>query len=197
MNDRPNSTTTSPLLFADDTCLVLSSPSIPSLTQTCYNELRNLKSWCDAIYLQVNPCKSVSLIIPFKQNKPIHEMQLFYNESVVANKDVCKYFGVIIDSKLNFKAFIDHVESKIAKSVGILSRLRYLFPSSTLLLLYFSLVQPDLLYEFLLWESTFSSYLTNLQRLQNKALRIISNSSYRASTTPVYHKLRILKISDM
>ena len=47
-------------------------------------------------------------------------MQLFYNESVVANKDVCKYFGVIIDSKLNFKAFIDHVESKIAKSVGIL-----------------------------------------------------------------------------
>ena len=46
-------------------------------------------------------------------------MQLFYNESVIENKDVCKYLGVIIDSKLNFKAFINHVESKIAKSVGI------------------------------------------------------------------------------
>ena len=96
-------------------------------------------------------------------------MQLFYNESVIANKDVCKYLGVIIDSKLNFKDFINHVESKIAKTVGTLSRLRYLFPSSTLLLFYFSLLQPHLLNELLLWGSTFPSYLTNLQRLHNKA----------------------------
>ena len=51
MNDLPNLTTTSPRQFADDTRLVLSSPSIPSLTQTCNNELRNLKLWCDANYL--------------------------------------------------------------------------------------------------------------------------------------------------
>ena len=120
-----------------------------------------------------------------------------WNESVIENKDVCKYFGVIIDSELNFKAFINHVESKIAKNVGILSRLRYLFPSSTLLLLYFSLIQSHLLYGLLLRGSTFPSYLTNLLRLQNKALRITSDSNYRASITPVCHKLRILKISDM
>ena len=124
-------------------------------------------------------------------------MQLFHNESFIANKNVCKYLGVFIDSKLNFTAFINYVESKIAKSVGILSRLRCLLPSSTLLLIYFSLLQPHLLYGLLLWRSTFPSYLTNLQRLQNKALRNISNSSYRASITPVYHKLCILKITDM
>ena len=84
------------------------------------------------------------MIIPFKQNEPNYEMQLFYNESVIANKDVCKYLCVTIDNKLNFKAFINHVESKIAKSLGILGRLRYLFPSSTLLLLYFSLLQPHM-----------------------------------------------------
>ena len=67
------------------------------------------------------PFKSVSLIIPLKHNEPIHEMQLFYNESVVANKDVSKYLGAFKDSKLNFKAFINHVESKIAKSVGIVT----------------------------------------------------------------------------
>ena len=139
-NELPNSTTTTPRLFADDTCLVLSSLLIPSLTQICNNKLHNLKSRCDANYLQVNPSKSVSLIIPFKKNEPIHKMLLFYNESILANKDVCKYLGVIIDSKLNFKAFINHVETKIAKSVCILSRLRYLFPSSTLLVSYFSLI---------------------------------------------------------
>ena len=66
VNDLPNSTTTSPRLFAHDTCLVISSTSIPSLTQIFNNDLYNLKSLCYANYLQVNPRKSVSLIIPFK-----------------------------------------------------------------------------------------------------------------------------------
>ena len=48
-------------------------------------------------------------------------MQLCYDLSVIANKHVCKYFSVIINNKLNFKAFINYVKSKIAKSVGILS----------------------------------------------------------------------------
>ena len=65
---------TSSCLFADDTCLVLSSSLIPSRTQICNNELHHLKSWYDANYLQINPSKSVSLIIPFKQNELIHEM---------------------------------------------------------------------------------------------------------------------------
>ena len=71
VNDLSKSTKTSSRLFADDTCLVLSSPSIPSLTQTCNKKLRNLKSWCDANYLLVYPSKSVSLIIPSQQNEPI------------------------------------------------------------------------------------------------------------------------------
>ena len=64
------------------------------------NKLHNLKSWYNANYLQVNCSKSISLIILFKQIEPVYEMQLFYNESVIANKDVCKYLGVMIDSKL-------------------------------------------------------------------------------------------------
>ena len=146
VSDLHYSTTTSSRLFADDTCLVLKSPSITFLTQICNSKLHNLKSWCDTNYnFHVNPFKSVFLVILFKQIEPIHEMQLFHNEFAIVNKDVCKYLGVIIDKKLNFKAFFNHVESKIAKSVGTPSRLGYLFPSSTLLLLYSTLIQPHLL----------------------------------------------------
>ena len=99
VNNLLNSTTTSPHLFADDTCLVISCPSMPSLTQTCNNKFHNLILWCDANYLQVNSPQPVSLTIPFKQNEPAHEMQLFYNECVIANKELCKYLAVIIDSK--------------------------------------------------------------------------------------------------
>ena len=67
----------------------------------------------------------------------------------------------------------------MARAVGILSKVRYLFPSSTLLLLYFALIHPHLLFGLVLLGITYSNYLAKLQRLQNKAIRIISNYSYR------------------
>ena len=50
-----------------------------------------------------------------------------------------KYLDVKLDFKLiNYKLHVTLVENKVTRSVGILSKLRYLFPSTTLLLLYYS-----------------------------------------------------------
>ena len=45
--------------------------------------------------------------------------------------------------------------------------------------------------------STYSTYLTKLKRLQNKALRIISEMSIRDRITPQYHQFEILKLEDL
>jgi len=42
------------------------------------------------------------------------------------------------------------------------------------------------LYGLPLWSNTFLTYLAKVQRLQNKAIRMISNSKSRTSITPVY-----------
>ena len=108
------------------------------------------------------------------------------------------YLGIKLDSKLNYKPHITLVENKIARSVGILSKLRYLFPSSTLLLLYYSFIHPPFLFGLPLRVNTNPTYLTKLQRLQNKAVRItITNSELKASLNPHYFKLRILKLSEL
>ena len=44
---------------------------------------------------------------------------------------------------------------------------------------------------------SFGSYLKKLQSLQNKAIRIISNSSRRSSITKQYHNVGVLKIIDL
>ena len=108
-----------------------------------------------------------------------------------------KYLGINLDTKLDFKSHIANIETKISRSVGILSKLRFLFPSSTLLLLYFTLVHTHLFYGLPLWGCTFGSYLKKLQSLQNKAIRNISNTSRRSSITKQYHNLGVLKIIDL
>ena len=116
--------------------------SLLSLEKACLDELIQLKDWCDANKIQINLNKSCILHLPPKQNTPPLTFQIPYNNSFIVNSIHCKYLGILIDNKLNFKQHIQLVESKIAKLVGILNKLRHIFPSSALLLIYFALVHP-------------------------------------------------------
>ena len=102
-----------------------------------------------------------------------------------------------IDNKLKFKAHIRNIEGRIARSVGILTKLRHLFPSSALLLLYYALIHPHLSFGLAIWGSTYPTYIQKLQRLQNKAIRIISNASRKNSVTPLSKKYGVLKLADL
>ena len=105
--------------------------------------------------------------------------------------------GVFIDNKLNFKEHILTLENKIARSVGILSKVRYKFPLKTLLQLYHALIHPLLTYGIVVLGSTYPSYLSKLKTLQNNAMRIISGSHYRDEANPIYKKLEVLQIHDL
>ena len=167
-----------------------------SLEKACLDELLQLKDWCDANKIQINPNKSCILHLPPKQNTPPLTFQIPYDNSFIVNSICCKYLGILIDNQLNFKQHIQLLESKIAKSVGILNKLQHIFPFSALVI-YFALVHPHLLYGLPIWGSIFPTYLQKLQRLQNKALDIISNCDPKTSTTPLFYQYKILKIQDL
>ena len=48
----------------------------------------------------------------------------------------------------------------------------------------------------MLWGNTYSTYIAKLQRLQNKATRIVFNYKYCCPITPHFCKLDVLKIAD-
>ena len=104
-----------------------------------------------------------------------------------------------MDHNLNFKSHIHTTVSKLARSVGILNELRFILPPPTLLLLYSSLIHPHHLFGLPIWGSTYPTYLTKLQQLQNMAIRIIStgNSSIKTPITPQFYKLSVLKIHQL
>ena len=197
INDLSNAIISKPRLFADDTCLILNNPRASALETACNLKLHNLYKWCNANKLQINPPKSAVLTIPSKLNSPKLDLNINYNASPISCHESCYYLGVYIDSKMQFKTNIKLIEVKIAKAVGILNKLRFFFPKTTLLLLYCALVHPHLLYALPVWGCTFSSYLIKLQCLQNKAIRIIFNSNRLTSVTTNFHALEILKIEDL
>ena len=107
------------------------------------------------------------------------------------------FLGVILHSHMTWNKHVNHISMKRARSIiGILYRLRNVYPESVLVTIYNTLVLPHFHYCLLLWGSVVKEN-HSLHLLQKKALRIITNSDYLAHTEPICKKLRILKISDM
>ena len=85
------------------------------------------------------------------------------------------------------------VGNKISKVTGILYRLKNVFPENVLFVLYNSLIVSYINYGFLLW----GIHSHKLKLLQKRALRFMTNSSYRAHTTPLLIKHGLLNVRDM
>ena len=197
INDLNNSVNCLPRLFADDTCLIIDSPNLASLETEMNKDLTNVYNWSIANKLSLNPSKSNHLIISPKQNILSPHVTLIVNNLPILSCDKAKYLGVFIDSRLNFHSHIKSVENKVARSVGILSKLKHFLPSNSLLKLYYAFIHPHLLYGLSIWGCTHKSYLSKLQTLQNKAVKIIGGGKYMDHATPFYSKLKILKIPEL
>ena len=89
-----------------------------------------------------------------------------------------KYLGVIIDNKLKFKDHINFVKTKISRSVSILGKVKNYLDLTSLLKLYYALIHSQINYGLIVWGNTYSSYLTRLKILRNKAIRIVNNCSW-------------------
>ena len=78
------------------------------------------------------------------------------------------FLGFIIDSNLNWKAHLNAISTKISRIIGLLHKLKYIFPKHVLHSIYNSLIMPHLNYSLL--ACGIKSHKVN--QLQNKAIRV-------------------------
>ena len=64
------------------------------------------------------------------------------DEINIRRAKLVKYLGLWIDDNLTWEVQIDHIFSKMARSIGIIKRIRNFIPKESLLTLYRTLVEP-------------------------------------------------------
>ena len=185
------------ILFADDTNLTYSNLNFQVLVKTVNDELKKLSVWFEANKLSLNVKKTQIIIFGNKKITSNIETKIMFNNCVIEKVKQTKFLGIIVDENLTWKNHILHVSNKISRSIGVLNRVRYIFPTRTLHNLYYSMIHPHLLYCLIVWGNSNFTTINKLVCLQKKAMRIISNSGYRSSTTPIFKKLSILKLTDL
>ena len=89
------------------------------------------------------------------------------------------------------------MKNKIAKSNGILYKIRNFLDRKTLTHLYNSFVLPYLIYGIEVWGNTNAVHLDPIIKIQKKIVRTITFSHYLAHTVPIFDTLNILNFNNL
>ena len=103
----------------------------------------------------------------------------------------------MIDNRLNWQHHINYISSEVAKSIGIIIKVRKVLDNKSLLSLYNAFIYPYLMYCNHVWGNACSVYLNKLNVLQKKVVRIIAGVKPKTSTADLFHKLHIMKVKDL
>ena len=180
-------------MYADDTTiyLFLEDFEITYRELATKAELDKVNVWLKLNKLTVNVEKT-KCVWYHKRRKP-NPIKLVLNGKQI---DIVTYFsflGVIIDEHISWKNHAEMVANKLSKLVGILHKLKYVYPKFILETIYKSLFVPHLNFGSLVW----GSKINQIEKIQKKAIRVITHSKYIAHTEPLLKELRLLKAQDM
>jgi hypothetical protein len=128
------------------------------------------------------------------QNNPnlIHEIKRI---QITDTTPAIKYLGVYFDPGLSFKYHIQHISSKISRSLFIYAK--NLLSVKSLRTLYFSLIHCLLTYANEIWSLSSNSNINKLFLKQKNAIRTVANAKYNSHTAPLFKQLCILPLESI
>ena len=186
-----------PVMYADDSNLFAEGSDIIELQNIMNRELVKVSRWLRLNKLSLNIDKTHFMI--FKRQRRLVESvpEICIDSNSIHQVAKTKFLGVYIDENLSWNAHINYISGKVSRGIGVLKKAKRYLNSTTLHLLYYTFIYPYLGYCNIIWGNTYTTYLSKLQVLQKKIVRLIANLSYRAHTSDSFKKLRILKCRNI
>ena len=187
------------VLYADDMNLFYNHKSLAQAVNVMNNELFLLQQWLLANKLTINISKTKFISFSSKQKRKFIDHQCLLkimNQSITKTHEI-KFLGIIIDEHLTWDVHIDFLSRKIAKSIGILYKVRHFLNTDILKSLYYSLLYSYISYSTFVWGSNYKTKLKRIHILQKRALRVINFADRKAPSRPLFQRLDILNIFEI
>ena len=192
INDLPNCLSNSVArMYADDTHLTFASNNIETINDVMNHDLSNVNTWLTANKLTLNSSKTEFMLIGSRQRLGTYDTspKLIIGGDIINPVSSVKSLGVHIDENLSWNMHIEKIAKKIASGIGAIKRCRPFINRTTLESVFNALVQPYFNYCSEVWGHCNKSLSNRLQKLQNRAARILTFSSYDTSADPIFEQL--------
>lgn len=119
------------------------------------------------------------------------------NGTTIDKTELNKYLGLIIDSELNWIPHIRSLRNRLFPYLFVLRNARYTLPNSTKRSLYFAYIHSHLNYLISIWGYASNTAMSELQTMQNKAIRSLFWQEYRSRTIDTEGLLKKYKIPNV
>ena len=195
INDLPQAVQDSTVsMYADDTTLCYQSHDLARLNEAINSDLKKLDTWLQGNKLSLNVAKTHSMLISTKQKQNSLKSQNKDLDLKIRDNDLelirkTKYLGMQIDCSLNWKEQIKAVSSKVSRAVGFSRHAKSFLPKETLQTLQTGIGEPHFRYCCSVWGCAALTEINQLQKLQNRAARIMKNSSFDAPGRPLIEEM--------
>ncbi|XP_028405704.1 uncharacterized protein LOC114528270 [Dendronephthya gigantea] len=155
-------------------------------------ELEKLKEWLNVNKLSLNIAKTEFMVIGSRQRLSTfddHDINVIVDKKQIEKVESTKSLGLSIDENLTWKKHIDDISKKVSSGISALKRIRSFVNQDTAVRVYQGLIEPYFSYCAPVWDGIGSKLSDKLQKLQNRAARVITCSPYDASSSSVLEKL--------
>ena len=191
INDLPNCLSKAlPRMYADDTSISIAASSLPELESALNTELTYLHEWLNVNKLSLNIAKTELMLIGSRQRLSAtttgHSFTVQIKGHEIDRVPHTKSLGVHIDQNLSWSKHVNETAKIVSSGIGALKRLRPFICEDTAILLYRALIEPYFDYCCPVWDGLSND---KLQKLQNRAIRVITNSDYYSSATALRGEL--------
>ena len=180
-----------PRMYADDTHLTYADNDICSIETSLNQDLSNINRWLIANKLTLNMTKTEFMLIGSRQK--LNSLSAFpvleINGAQLNRVNFTKSLGVLIDENLTWSNHINAITKKISSGIGSIKRISHCVPPATLHTIYHGLVQSHFDYCSVVWGNCAKTLSDKLQRLQNRAVRVLTNTCYDADANQLLKEL--------
>ena len=172
-------------MFADDMAFYCHENSPTDLQLKLNVDLAAITSWLHDNQLTLNVAKSKFMIIGSRAKlSQFNDIALDANNDRLENVTEFKYLGVTINQYLTWHDHIDQIQSKVAKRLGVLKRIKHLLPVYARKIYVTTMVIPILEYASIVWGDKNNKVLMDsIQVLQNRAAKMVLDRAPHSSST--------------
>jgi hypothetical protein len=187
VNDLPSAITTGlPVLFADDTTVIVSARTYEQLSEKIHNTCGQLQHWFTTNGLLLNLAKSNVMVF---SGRHVALPPCIYDVPMPLCSE-CRFLGFMLDSNLNWKCHVDKLCDKLGSAVFVLRKLKPLISKVSLRSVYFAMFHSLMSYGTLMWGN--STDANRVLILQKRALRTMAGVKTRHSCRGIFVENRIM-----
>jgi len=186
-------TSANPVLFADDTSMIITNPDPMEFTKSLNTNSIKINRWLKSNSLSLNVDKTHFLQFYMRPNQN-YDFIPYYEDKQITKVETIKFLGITLDSNLSWEQHIEDITPRLNKACFAIRSIKPFMSVEAMRLVYFSYVHSILSYGIIFWgNSVHSKYIFKIQK---RTITVITDSGMRDSCHELFKKLQILPLSS-